>query len=103
MKCMAQTGTHSTGHATTPNRTPQEVQPPHTLNRKSRLSGIHRDALLVATLALELDHSVNQRKWGPVLANGHIRPRMDLGANLTHQNVASTHDLPVMTLDAASL
>ena len=85
-------------------------------NSLSPAHGQRRDAVIcllllrvdAATLAvfahaLEADNAVRQRKQRVVRADADTGAGMDVGAALTHQNIARQHKLPVGTLDAQSL
>ena len=61
------------------------------------------DLLAVAADALEADLAVGKGEQRVVAAAAHVLARMDVGAALTHQNVASQHELPVSALGAKAL
>ena len=59
------------------------------LSNQLLFDGIDADLLLVAAQALEAHDAVLLGKQGVILADAHVEAGMDVGAALTHQDVAS--------------
>ena len=67
------------------------------------LRGVNRDLLAVLAQTLEADNAVRLGEQGVVGTLAHVGAGVDVGAALTHQNVASQHELPVSALGAKAL
>ena len=61
------------------------------------------DLLAVAAHALEAHTAIHQSKQGIVAADAHVLTGMDMGAALTHQNVAGQNELTIGALEAETL
>jgi len=64
---------------------------------------VNRNTLAVLTNALETNYAGNLGEQGIVRTSANTYARMDLGAALTNQNVASRNYLTVCTLDTQAL
>jgi hypothetical protein len=56
-----------------------------------------------AAFAVKPDNAIRKGEEGVVISHANIHAWMETGANLPHQNVASTNCLPAKTFHAASL
>lgn len=73
------------------------------LSNQLLFDGIDADLLLVAAQALEAHDAVFLGKQGVILADAHVEAGMDVGAALTHQDVASQNELTIGALRAQTL
>ena len=67
------------------------------------LGGVDRDLLAILAQTLEANNAVRLGEQGVVGTLAHVGAGVDVGAALTHQNVASQHELPVSALGAKAL
>ena len=83
------------------------------LTRKGRATGarpldaiqllLDADLLAVTAHALKAHAAIHQSKQGIVAADAHVLAGMDMGAALTHQDVAGQNELTIGALDAQTL
>ena len=67
------------------------------------LGGVDRDLLAILAQTLEANNAVRLGEQGVVGTLAHVGAGVDVGAALTHQNVASQHELSVGALGAKAL